>query len=72
VDVDGRERVGVHHNFSPICYHLGGKRIRGAKHLPHHICSHIWHLTDKFGANLSNLPHLPFHPKPPGTISTFI
>jgi hypothetical protein len=29
---------GTHHKFAPICYLLGVNGIRGAKHLPHHIC----------------------------------
>jgi hypothetical protein len=37
VDVDERES-GTHHKFTPIYYLLGVNGIRGAKHLPHHIC----------------------------------
>jgi hypothetical protein len=52
MDVDGREIVGAHHNFTPIYYFLGVNGIRGAKNLPHYIS----HMFDTLRVNLSYLP----------------
>jgi hypothetical protein len=42
VDVDGREKTRVHHNFAPICYSLGTMELGGKTFAPH-----VWH----FGVN---------------------
>jgi hypothetical protein len=62
VDVDRRERVGVHHNFVLICYFLGVNRIRGQNICPTSFASHVWHRRGNIRLNLS---YLPLHPQWP-------
>jgi hypothetical protein len=54
--VDGRERVGIHHDFT-LYYLLNG--IRGAKHLPTIFSPHVWLLRGKFEVTPPSIPPPP-------------
>jgi hypothetical protein len=54
--VDGRERVGIHHDFT-LYYLLNG--IRGAKRLPTIFAPHVWLLRGKFEVTPPSIPPSP-------------
>jgi hypothetical protein len=54
VNVDRRERAGIHNKVAPIYYLLGVNRIREAKHLPH-MFGTFW---GKFTPFTPNTPHI--------------
>lgn len=56
IDVDGRERVGIHHDFT-LYYLLNG--IRGAKRLPTIFAPHVWLLRGKFEVTPPSIPPSP-------------
>jgi hypothetical protein len=59
------ERVGVHHNFSLICYLLGVNGIRGQNIYPTTFAPHVWYLRGKIRVNLL---YLPLQPPPLGSL----
>jgi hypothetical protein len=58
VDVDGRGRAEVYHNFAAICYLLGVNGIRGQNIYPATFAPHVCHLRSKFASFTPPSKHL--------------